>query len=174
MNSKMQQETIKVPKERIAVLIGPKGSTKRKIEKETSTKLVIDSNEGDVTINSEDPYQIFITIPIIKAIARGFNPEKALQLLNENFCFEMITITDIIGKSKNDLIRLKARLIGSKGKARRSIEYMTNTKISIYGKTVCIIGNVLDVMTARQAIERILLGAKHSNVYAWIEKQKEV
>ena len=169
----MPQETVKIPKERIAVLIGPKGSTKRKIEKETDTKLIIDSKEGDVTITSEDPYQVFITIPIIKAIARGFNPEKALNLLNENYSLETINITDVIGKSKNDMLRLKARIIGSKGKARKSIEYMTNTKISIYWKTVCIIGDALDVMLAKQAIERLLKGAKHGNVYSWIEKQKE-
>ena len=42
---------IKIPKERVAVLIGKKGETKRLIENETATKIEVDSQEGDVTIS---------------------------------------------------------------------------------------------------------------------------
>jgi len=166
-------EIVKIPKERIAVLIGEKGRTKRQIEKETQTKLTIDSKEGSVTIEGKDSYKVYLTTHVIKAISRGFNPDKALNLLNEGYGFEMIVITDIIGKSKNTIQRQKARLIGTKGKARRTLEILTNTEIVVYGKTVFIIGESLNVITAKQAVERLLQGAKHGNVYLWIEKQKE-
>jgi len=83
-----------------------------------------------------------------------------------------MSISDVIGKSKNDLARQKARLIGTKGKARYTLESLTNTEISVYGKTVAIIGEATNVMLAVHAIERLLMGAKHGNIYAWIEKQK--
>ena len=51
-------EELKIPKERVAVLIGEKGATKRKIQKQTKTKLTITS-EGDITIDSEDNYNVF-------------------------------------------------------------------------------------------------------------------
>ena len=168
----MPQETVKIPKDRIAVLIGEKGRTKRQVKKETQTKLSIDSKEGVVTINGES-FQVYLTQHIVKAVARGFNPDIALNLLNENYSLEIINISDLIGKSRSDLIRQKSRLIGTKGKARIIIENITNTKISIYGKTVCIIGDTLDVMLARQGIEKLLQGAKHGNVYGWLERQKE-
>jgi len=169
----MTQESVKIPKERIAVLIGHKGESKRQIERATKTKLTIDSKEGTVLIDGEDSFKVYLTSHIVKAIARGFSPERALKLANEDFCFETLNIKDLIGKSKSDLLRQKARLIGTRGKARRILENMTNTQISIYGKTVCIIGEAVDVMIARQAIERLLQGAKHGNVYGWIERQKE-
>lgn len=171
MNSKM--EIVKIPKERVAVLIGEKGRTKRQVEKETQTKLTIDSKEGVVTIEGKDSYQVYLTTHIIKAIARGFNPDKALNLLNEGYGFEIIIITDVVGKSKNTVQRQKARLIGTKGKARTTLETLTDTEIVIYGKTVCIIGEALNVILAKQAVERLLQGAKHGNVYIWLEKQKE-
>ena len=52
------------------------------------------------------------------------------------------------------------------------MESLTNTKISIYGKTVGIIGEATNVLLVVHAVERLLKGAKHGNIYAWIEKQK--
>ena len=59
---------LKMPKERVAVLIGTKGETKKEIELATKTKLDIDSKEGDVTIRGEDSVKIFNTKLIIQAI----------------------------------------------------------------------------------------------------------
>ena len=75
------------------------------------------------------------------------------------------------GKSKNDLIRLKSRIIGTEGKARKTIEKRTNTNISIYGKTVSIIGGRQGVQVAKRAVENLLRGSQHNKVYSWIERQ---
>ena len=167
----MFQEELKIPKERIQVLIGKKGLTKRKIEKLTDTDLEIDSKEGDVFISGEESLKVYLTKNIILAIARGFNPEIALELLKENYCLEIVEIKDY-GKSKQKIITIKSRIIGTKGKCRDLIESLTNTHLSTYGKTVGIIGKVEGVMLAKRAVEMILKGSKHGNVYAWLEKQK--
>ena len=78
---------LNIPKKRVAVLIGTKGSTKRKIEKITSTKLTIDSELGFVTIKGEDSLKTYQTKSVIEAIGRGFNPNIALSLLNYDTFF---------------------------------------------------------------------------------------
>lgn len=170
----MFQETLKIPKERIAVLLGVKGKTKREIEKQTRTRLKIDSLEGDVLIAGEDSLNVFTTKPVIQAIARGFNPSAALRLLDEENCLEILDITEFSKKSKNRLRVMRARLIGSKGKAKKSIEILTHTDIEVYGKTCSILGLQEDVLLAKQAVINLLQGSKHGNVYAFIDRQKRL
>ena len=162
---------IKIPKSRIAVLVGVKGKTKRKIEKLTNTKINIDSREGDVEIIAENSIDIYKTEEIIRAIGRGFNPEIALSLLNEEFCFELIDLKNIIGKSKAKLSRIKSRLIGTNSKCRKLIEKICNVHICIYGRTVGVIGKIENVHIARIAIKDILKGAPHGPVYRTIEER---
>jgi len=162
---------IKIPKARVAVLLGVKGKTKRKIEKLTNTKIEIDSKEGDVEIISDDSINIYQTEEIIKAIGRGFNPEIALLLLNEDICFELIDLKNIIGKSKAKLSRIKSRLIGTQGKCRKLIEKICKVHICIYGRTVGVIGKIENVHIARAAIRDILKGAPHGPVYRTIEER---
>lgn len=162
---------MKVPKERVAVLIGKAGETKRLIEKSTKTKLNIDSKEGDITVDGEDALGLFSTKDIITAIGRGFNPDIALLLLKPDYGFEVIQIGDFI-KSKSSAQRIRGRIIGEQGKARRVIEELTECNISILGKTICIIGDVQHIPMARRAIESLLGGSPHANVYRWLERQR--
>lgn len=172
MNSKIYIEGIKIPKERIAVLLGIKGRTKRNIESKTNTRLVVDSREGDIEINGWESLDIILCKQIIYAIARGFNPRLALQLLDEENTLEVVDITDYTKKSKKRLIILRARLIGTKGKAKNLLEQLTGTAIEVYGKTAAVIGNQENVLLAKQAIINLLQGSKHGNVYAYISKHK--
>ncbi|MAG08023.1 RNA-processing protein [Candidatus Woesearchaeota archaeon] len=162
---------LKIPKDRIAVLIGKDGCVKNKIEAATDTKINVDSKEGDVFVSGTDSLKLYTTQDVIKAIGRGFNPETALLLLKSDYVFELIDINDYI-KGKKSLLRLKGRAIGKEGKSRRIIENLTDTQISIYGKTIGIIGEVGNVMMCKKAIESLLNGSKHSSVYALLEKQK--
>ncbi|MCD4666310.1 KH domain-containing protein [archaeon] len=167
-------EELKIPKERIAVVVGTKGKTKRKIEKLTKTKIKIDSKEGDIIIDGKDNINNYNCKNIVKAIGRGFTPEEALQLLNENYFYDSISIESYTRKSKNALTRIKSRIIGTGGKARKQIEFLTNTCICIYGKTVGIIGEQENVGIARQAVEKLLQGSKHGPVYEFIEKSRNI
>ena len=162
---------LKIPKERIAVLIGTEGQTRDLIEKNTDTKITVNSHEGDVHVEGADAIRLFTSREIIKAIGRGFNPEIALQLNKSDYCFELISIMDF-AKTKKDVIRLKGRVIGSEGKSRKAIETLCEVSISVYGKTVGIIGEAQRVGIARRAIESLLSGSPHANVYKWLEKQR--
>ncbi|MBD3203560.1 RNA-processing protein [Candidatus Woesearchaeota archaeon] len=161
---------LKIPKDRIAVLIGKNGETKKYIEEETNTVLDIDSRDGDVIVKGTDALSLYSTRSIIKAIGRGFNPKIAQLLLKQDYSFELINIYDYI--KENHLKRVKGRLIGSKGKTRRLIEKLSDTFISIYGKTVGIIGRIEDVGIAKRAVISLIQGSPHSNVYMWLEKMR--
>ena len=162
---------LRIPKSRIAVLIGIKGKTRYLIERKTKTKLNISSKDGIIEIAAKDPLDIYQTEKIIRAIGRGFNPEIALLLLNEEICFELIDLKNIIGKSKAKLSRIKSRLIGTQGKCRKLIEKICKVHICIYGRTVGVIGKIENVHIARAAIRDILKGAPHGPVYRTIEER---
>ena len=95
-------DEIRIPKERIAILIGKKGETKRKIAKLTNTKLQVNSKEGDIIIYGEYGLNVYFAKKIINAIGRGFNPDIALTLLEENKDIEIINIHQFSRKTKND------------------------------------------------------------------------
>jgi ribosomal RNA assembly protein len=162
---------LKIPKERLAVLIGTGGKIKHDIEKATGTIIKIDSHEGDIFLYGEDGLGIYTAAEVIKAVGRGFNPDIAKLLLESDNAAEHIDLTDY-AKSKKHMIRLKGRVIGEEGKARRIIEELTECHISVYGKTACIIGNAEMVGVARRAVENLLTGSPHANVFNWLEKKR--
>ena len=164
---------LKIPKDRVAVLIGRKGEMKKLIEEETGSNIFVDSKDGDVRLAGSDSLGLFSAREIIKAIGRGFSPEIALLILKSDYAFELLNISDYVGKSKKSATRLKGRVIGTEGKTRKHIEEITETHLSVYGKTIGIIGEVEHVMLARRAIESILAGATHSSVYKWLERKKK-
>ncbi len=166
-------EYIKVPLERIAVLVGPKGSTKELIEEKSTATLNIDSDSGNVEIQDiRDTLKGARAREVVHAIALGFSPEKALKLFdNEDLMFETIYLSNIAREEK-DLERIKGRIIGSDGKTRDLFENLTNTNISVYGKTVSLIGYPEQNRVARKGIDMLLEGAAHGPVYKFLEKQK--
>jgi len=163
---------IRIPQERVAVLIGKDGETKKSIEEQTSCKLNI-TPDGEVNVSGNDGLVLYTTKEIVKAIGRGFNPKIALLLLKTDYVLEIIDLKDIAGKSKNDLERLKGRVIGKGGKSREELERMTDTYISVYGKTICIIGEQDQVFLSRQAVAKLLEGAMHTTVFKFLERKKK-
>nr|MCK4929592.1 RNA-processing protein [Nanoarchaeota archaeon] len=164
--------TIKIPKDRIAVLIGVKGKDKKELEEYSSANISVDSAEGDVTISGKDAVKLYTLREVVKAIARGFNPETARLLLRPDYMLEVISLREYGLEKKNKLKRVKARIIGTKGKARRAIEELTGTFLSVYGKTISILGECTDVANAKRAIELLIKGSMHATVYKWLEDQR--
>ncbi len=162
---------LKVPKNRVAVVIGKEGSVKKEIEEATNTKLSIDSKEGDVFVSGEDALGLYTAREIIKAVGRGFNPDIARLLLKPDYVFEVVDLSEFV-KSKEAMLRLKGRVIGKEGKSRRLIEELTECNISVFGKTISIIGMPESAANARRAVESLLRGSTHANVYKWLEKRR--
>ncbi len=166
---------IKVPKERLAVVIGRKGSVKKEIEERTGVRLYIDSKDGDISIDeseAEDPMGGLKAFNIVRAVGRGFSPEKAMRLIDDDVFLEVIDIREFAGKRKNSVRRVRGRLIGTKGKTRRLIEELSGADVSVYGNTVSIIGDFLEIDIARNAVTMLLSGSEHSTVYHYLERRR--
>jgi ribosomal RNA assembly protein len=168
---------LKIPKERVGVLIGPEGKTKKHAEEKLKVELQIDSEAGDVIItmaqNADDPSTLFKAKDLVTAIGRGFSPEHAFRLVrDEEAVLDVIDLRSAFGKSEADIKRVQGRIIGMEGKTRRIIEELTDTNVSVYGHTVSIIGTVEQVQIAREAIEMLIKGSMHGTVYRFLHRKR--
>jgi len=174
----IQAETLKIVKDRVAVLIGKKGVTKKFIEEKTNTKIHIESQECIVTIKliegSPDPLGAWKARDICKAISRGFSPERSYRLLDDDEILEIIKISNLVGKNPKRIKRIKSRLIGENGKTRTILEESTDVFITIYGDTIALIGTLSDdsLKIAKKAISMIIEGLSHSTVYTFLQKKR--
>ena len=98
---------------------------------------------------------------------------RAVQLLQDDWFFEMVDLRDHVGKRSNQQRRIRGRIIGSEGKIRKMIEFHTNTEISIYKSTVVLVGEGLGLSNARQAIEMLASGDEHGTVLKYLERERK-
>lgn len=159
---------VRIPEKRLKSLKRNKKIVK-KLESFSDSKIELND---EVCIKCEDPLMVLRLEEVIKAFGRGFEMEDAMNLLAENCYLETVNIKDFSGNSESRLIALRGRVIGKEGRTKKIIEKDTRTKIAIYGKMISIIGRWDNVMLARQAIEKILRGSKHSTVYRFLEEKK--
>ena len=174
----MRQGLPRVPKDRIAVLIGAKGATVKSIREACGCQdLFINSETGDVEVTwgqagSYDPVKAMKLPDVVKAIGRGMAPKAAIRLFDDRHFFEMVDLRDFVGKRSNQQRRVRSRIIGSQGKVRQLIENLTDTEITIYKSTVVIIGEQEGLFAARQAIEMLAGGSEHGSVLGYLEKDR--
>ena len=158
-------ETLKIPKDRVPVLIGSEGVVKRRLYNKFKTNIEI--KDTDITIEGE-PVNVFIVKQIVKAIGRGFSPEVAYLLEKDDYQLEIFELAKYTN-TKNSMARIKGRVIGREGKAREKVEELTSSYISVYGKTVSIIAKVDFLPLLLESVQMLLGGAKHSTVYKFLE-----
>jgi ribosomal RNA assembly protein len=159
----------RIPEDRVGVLIGPGGSTRREIENRTKARLEIDADDGSVGVSgmdAADPIGALKARDIVVAIGRGFSPERAMRLLNDDTYLAVIDIKHTTGKhTKSALWRIRSRLIGTSGRARGRLEQLSGCFVSVYGNTVALIGKEKELDRATQAVELLLRGSEHSTVF---------
>lgn len=163
---------VKIPMKRIGVLIGEKGRIKKRLEEATGVKITVDSESGEVTIEeeyAEDPSNGLKVQDVVKAIGRGFSEERAFRLLEDEIFLKLFDIRDYAGKNPKRVRQVRARLIGTGGKTRRLVEELTGVEVSIYGNTVGLIGDMVQLGVAERAVEMLLEGSKHAAVYRFME-----
>ena len=168
---------IKIPKERVGVVIGPEGRTKKSIEDKLSVELQIDSEAGDVNIimkeGATDPSMLFSAKDVVTALGRGFSPEHAFRLIRDDQAvLDVLDLRAVFGKSEADIKRVKGRIIGMNGKTRAIIEELTDANVAVYGHTVAIIGTMDQLVVAREAIEMLIKGSMHGTVYRFLHRKR--
>ena len=166
------EKLIRIPNDRIGALIGKSGNVKSKIEKACYVSIDVDGDNGEVSITSignVEKMQPFKAMEIVSAIGRGFPPENAMTLLEGEKTLHVIDLREFAGKSSANVERIKGRIIGNAGRARINMENLTNTHISVYGRTVSIIGDSTKLRLVVDAIYAISSGSMHGAVYDKLE-----
>ncbi|MHA2392964.1 MAG: KH domain-containing protein [Promethearchaeota archaeon] len=168
---------MKIGKNRIAVLIGKDGKIKKEIEKLLGVRINLDSKTGDCEIfpKVDDPnympLNVFTAQKIVNAVNRGFNPVKAMKLLEDDFDLEVFNLLSILGKSDKRIKRVKGRIIGRGGEMRKAIERFAESFISVYGKNVSVIADYDNLQIARKAITMLINGMPHHVVLKFLESK---
>ena len=164
----------RIPADRVGVLVGPGGATKRTLQERTGVIVLIDSATGEVTIDesrASDPTYALKVRDIVAAVGRGFSEERAFRLLEDDMYFVEFDIKDF-AHSRNRIGEIKGRAIGTRGKTRRLIEELAGVDMSVYGHSVSLIGDAFRIGIAREAVEMLLRGSEHKTVYRFLERKR--
>ncbi len=170
------EKIVLIPIERVGVLIGKSGKIKSKIEKICSVSISVDGQTGEVIIRGTgDDVENMIPFKaeeIVLAIGRGFSAERAMQLLQGENSLHVIDIREFAGKSQSQIERIKGRIIGEGGRVRKNIEDLSGASVSVYGRTVAIIGEGKQLRSAIHAITSLSSGSTHGKVYNSLQESR--
>ena len=167
---------VRIPLDRVGAAIGPGGTTKRALAESTRTEIESGPEDGEFRVcgsDDGDPLSVLKARDVILAIGRGFSPERARRLLRDDTNHAVIEIKKDSGKKgKDQLWRIRSRLIGSQGRARARLEELTGCSLSVYGSTVALIGRERELERATQAVELLLHGSEHSTVFHMLARER--
>jgi len=164
----------KIPVERVGILLSNKGEIIKTIQQRLDVKISIDPSLGSVVIEpskSDTPVNnLFKAKDYIEAIGYGFSPERAERVLGEDQVLLVIDLKDQLRLPDNHLKRIKGRIIGEEGRARRNLEEISGCYISVYENYIAIIGDYESANAVKEAIQLLIEGREHSTVYRYLKR----
>ena len=111
----------------------------------------------------------FLVEQIVRAIDFGFYVEDALLLINQDFILEFVNIKE--NTRRNNLKDVRSRVIGTEGRAKRTIENLTGAIMVVKVNEIAVIVDSEHLDSTIQSIKSLIQGSKHGNVFAYLEKQ---
>lgn len=140
---------------------------RKKLEEALSVKI---TNRGKEIFIDGLPEDEYTAEKVLQALDFGFPFSQALSIKTENLEFEKIPIKS--GTRQKNLERVRARIIGTKGKTIKTISHLSDCLLEIKDNEVGVICDAERMRTVIEAINSILRGAKISNVYSYLEKHQ--
>jgi len=143
---------------------------KEKLEKALKVKLAFSGKNILIESTEGNAVEEYVAERAVEALELGFTSQQALLLKEEDFVLEKINIKDLT--KRHDLERIRARIIGTKGKTKEIIQNLSDCLISLHGNTIGIIGRAEDIKKAITALTSIICGQKQGRVYSFLEKER--
>lgn len=162
-------EIVRIPRERISALRGDGDSTLQLLERKLKCTIEV-NDEGEVELDGESVDEFFGK-NVIRAIGRGFSAHEAIKLLNDGYGFNLIDLRDY-AHNADAMTRIKGRVIGEEGKARKIIEQEGECNIAIWGHTVGVIAKLDTLDIATTAVFKLIEGQPHQVVYMYLERNR--
>ena len=141
---------------------------KYQIEEALELKL---ENKGKLVFITGNAQNEYLGLHVLEALNLGFSIERALLLKNEDTILQVLNIKNIT--KRNDLERVRGRIIGTHGKTLGNLKELTDCFIAVRENQIGIIGNTEDIDDAILAVKSLVRGSKQGNVYAKLEKEKK-
>lgn len=152
-------ETLYIP------LINNVQQEKALLEKKLKIKITIKGRMVQWEGNSFDEYEARL---VFEAIAFGYTPQTALLVKDEEVVFKRLSIRDYT--RRKDLETVKARIIGTQGRTKRTLENLADCKIIVHDNEVGIICSAEEIEYVITALANLIRGSKQSNVYKFLER----
>jgi len=143
--------------------------TKNRKKLETKLNVKITNRGKEVYIEGK-PEDEHIAEKVVDALDFGFSFSKAITIKEEDFEFEKFNIKDYT--KRKDLERIRARIIGTKGKTLQTLSNLTKCGLELKDNWVGIIGPPENLKNAQEAIVSIIQGSKQGNIYSYLEKHQ--
>ncbi|MEK6859213.1 MAG: KH domain-containing protein [Nanoarchaeota archaeon] len=140
---------------------------KNRIQKELNVKI---TNKGKLVFIDGQGEKEYLALKVLEAVNLGFSVDKSLLLKDEEIILQTLNIKNIT--KRNDLERVRARIIGTHGKTIANLSKLTDCHLSLNNNQVGIIGNINNIEEAMIALRILIQGSKQGNVYARLEKKK--
>ncbi|MEM0093836.1 MAG: KH domain-containing protein [Thermofilum sp.] len=159
--------------QRVGVVIGKDGENKRRIESAFNVDISVDSQKSVAVVRPREgatPYDLLKVRKALEAVSLGFSVDDALLLADDSYDFQVIDL-DEVSRNREDLKRIKARIIGAEGRFRKVLEEMTGARIVIGDKHVGVIGDYEQLRVVREALSRLIGGQAHSTVVKFLERE---
>ena len=135
------------------------------LEEKLKVEIVITGKKIELNGDAFDEYE---ALRVMEAIDIGFSARTAVQILEEETGFEKLNIKDFT--RRKDLEAVRARIIGSNGKTKRTLEELSGSKIMIKDNHIGIIGPAESMPATITAITNVVKGTKQANAYYYLEK----
>jgi len=157
---------------KIGLLIGKDGTNKARLEEAFNVKIEVKPEEGIVYVEPREGatlYNVYVAEKALKALSIGFSIDDVLLLKDDVYDLEIIDLGEV-AKNREDLMRIKARVIGAGGRFKKALEDMTGAKIAVGEKQIGIIGDFEQNKLIKDALTRLIAGQSHQAVMKFLER----
>ena len=135
------------------------------LQKKLNVKIKIDGKR--VTFGGE-PFEEYEANLVMEAINFGYPVRTAILLKEEDVVFRKLSLKDFT--RRKDLEVIKARLIGTYGRTKRTIENLSDCRIIIKDNEIGILCSAEEIEYTITGIASLIRGSKQANVYKFLER----